>query len=110
MKEPGGREGEPVRGDRARVRPRPGRSAARPTDGNGQGAFGRDAAGQGADDERSPQLGVRRARLVRRSDERDAAARAALRVLYRDFLAGGGLDIAAASRCPRRSPQESEDR
>ncbi|MGH3995317.1 MAG: hypothetical protein ACRDSN_22980 [Pseudonocardiaceae bacterium] len=52
----------------------------------------------------SPRLGVRPARLVRRSADREAQVRAALRVLYRDFLAGCALDIAGASRSPGRSP------
>jgi hypothetical protein len=109
VKEPKEQGEKPVRADRAHLRPRRGRSTARPTDDTGQGAFGRDVAGHRADDG-SPQLGVRQARLVRRSAERERKARAALRVLYRDFLAGGGLDIAAGSRCPRRSPHKSEDR
>lgn len=48
----------------------------------------------------SGRLGVRPARLVRRSSEDGARAQAALRVLYRDFLTAGGLDIARASRSP----------
>lgn len=39
--------------------------------------------------------------------KRRAQARLALRVLYGDFLAGGGLDIVRASRCPEAPPTES---
>lgn len=110
VKEPKKRAGKPDSGARAYVRPRRGRSTPRPTDDTRQGASGGDMAGHRADDESSSQLGVQRARLVRRSAERDRKARAALRVLYRDFLAGGGLDIARATRCPRRLPHQREDR
>ena len=48
-------------------------------------------------------LGVRRARLVRRSDDQMAELEGALRVLYRDYLAAGGLDSLRASRCRGRS-------
>lgn len=41
--------------------------------------------------------------------ERRAQARLALRVLYGDFLAGGGLDIVRASRCPEEPATEEAD-
>ncbi len=41
--------------------------------------------------------------------ERRAQARGALRVLYGDFLAGGGLDIVRASRCPGEPPIQEAD-
>jgi len=41
--------------------------------------------------------------------ERRGRARLALRVLYGDFLAGGGLDIVRASRCPSAPPIEEAD-
>jgi hypothetical protein len=71
--------------------------------GGGRGASAADGTG-------SRRLGVRPARLAHRSAERHRAAVAALRVLYRDFLAGGGLDITGASRCPGRWPPEDQDR
>lgn len=40
--------------------------------------------------------------------ERRAQARLALRVLYGDFLAGGGLDIVRAARCPEAPTEEPE--
>jgi hypothetical protein len=52
-------------------------------------------------------LGLQPVRLVKRDSEHDASARAALRILYRDFLAAGELDIARASRCPGCSPKLS---
>lgn len=51
---------------------------------------------------RSDRLGVRPARLVRRSGEQDDRLHGTLRVLYRDYLAGGGLDCLRASRCHPR--------
>jgi len=41
--------------------------------------------------------------------KRRAQARLALRVLYGDFLAGGGLDIVRASRCPEEPATEEAD-
>lgn len=51
---------------------------------------------------RSDRLGVRPARLVRRSGEQNDRLHGTLRVLYRDYLAGGGLDCLRASRCHPR--------
>jgi len=47
--------------------------------------------------------------MVPLTAERRAQARGALRVLYGDFLAGGGLDIVRASRCPEAPPTEGAD-
>lgn len=105
---------QPVK-DRAHERPRRGRAAPRATDDTGQPASGREGGGQRASagsGTRPAGVGLRPVRRVRRSPERDAAARAALRVLYRDFLADGGVDFVRASRCPPRSPNrrpEDED-
>lgn len=57
-----------------------------------------------------PRLGVRPARLVRRSGEQDDQLHGALRVLYRDYLAGGGLDCLRASRCHPRPPKPGTPR
>ncbi len=58
---------------------------------------------------RAERLGVRRARLVRRSEEQSAELSSTLRVLYRDYLAGGGLDSLRASSC-HRHPSEPRKR
>jgi hypothetical protein len=50
----------------------------------------------------SEPLGVRRARLVRRGEARTEELRGALRTLYRDYLAAGGLDSVRESRSHRR--------
>ena len=55
-------------------------------------------------------LGVRPARLVRRSGEQEERLHGALRVLYRDYLAGGGLDSLRASRCHRRPAKQGKPR
>ncbi len=47
----------------------------------------------------SGRLGVRPARLVRRGNANAAELEGALRVLYRDYLAGGGLDFVRARSC-----------
>lgn len=59
---------------------------------------------------RPNRLGVRPARLVRRSGEQDDRLHGALRVLYRDYLAGGGLDCLRASRCHPRPPKPGKPR
>jgi hypothetical protein len=59
---------------------------------------------------RSDRLGVRPAQLVRRSDEQDDRLHGTLRVLYRDYLAGGGLDCLRASRCHPRPPKPGKPR
>lgn len=46
-------------------------------------------------------LGVRPARVVARTPEREQALQAALTVLYRDFFEGGGLDELRAQRAAR---------
>jgi hypothetical protein len=102
--------------DSARERPRRGLAAPWATDDTRPPASGREGGGHRASAGsglRPAVIGLRPARLVRRSPEREAAARAALRILYRDFLAGGGLDIARASRCPgasRKSKRRAKDR
>jgi hypothetical protein len=58
----------------------------------------------------SEPLGVRKAKLVRRGEERTEELRGALRTLYRDYLAARGLDSVReslshrhpAKRKPRR--------
>lgn len=70
----------------------------------------------GAGRERRPQrakapdsrerLVVHAAETVPFTDERRAQARLALRVLYADFLAGGGLDSVRASRCPEAPTED----
>lgn len=102
--------------DSAHERPRRGLSTPQATDDTRPPESGREGGGRRASagaDRGSAELGVRPARLVRRSPKRDAEARAALRVLFRDFLAGGGLDFLRTSRCPDTSPNptdRSEDR
>jgi hypothetical protein len=59
---------------------------------------------------RSDRLGVRPARLVRRSGEQNDRLPGALRALYRDYLAGGGLDCLRASRCHPRPPKPGKPR
>ncbi len=54
-------------------------------------------------EEKPGRLGVRPAKLIRRSGEQASELRGALRVLYRDYLAGGGLDSLRASRCCGRT-------
>jgi hypothetical protein len=51
-------------------------------------------------------LGVRKARLVRRGEGRTEELRGALRTLYRDYLAAGGLDSVPESRSHRRSARK----
>jgi hypothetical protein len=66
---------------------------------------------QGAGHSEAPErLGVRPARLVRRSGEQEERLHGALRVLYRDYLVGGGLDSLRASRCHRRSRKPAKPR
>lgn len=55
-------------------------------------------------------LGVRPARLARRSGEQADRLHGALRVLYRDYLAGGGLDSLRASRCHPRPTRQGKPR
>lgn len=59
---------------------------------------------------RPDRLGVRPARLVRRSDEQDDRLHGALRVLYRDYLAAGGLDSLRASSCHGRRTRPGKPR
>lgn len=61
-------------------------------------------------DECPARLGVRPARLVRRSGEQAAELHGALRTLYRDYLAAGGLDSLRASRCRGRSRTQVKPR
>lgn len=58
----------------------------------------------------SDHLGVRPARLIRRSDEQTDQLHGALRVLYRDYLAAGALDSLRASRCHPRPRKPSKPR
>jgi hypothetical protein len=55
-------------------------------------------------------LGVRPARLVPASEETWAQARRALTVLYRDFLAGGGLDVLTDRRSHARPANDAQER
>jgi hypothetical protein len=55
-------------------------------------------------------LGVRPARLARRSGEQAERLHGALRVLYRDYLTGGGLDSLRASSCHRHSSEPRKRR
>lgn len=98
-------------GGRAHVRPRRGRAHQSPTKGTTQAGGGRDNGAyrpSGASEAGSATVEVRPARVVARSPEREAQARAALRVLFRDYLARGGLDFARASRCPESPPGPSD--
>lgn len=61
-------------------------------------------------DECPDRLGVRPARLVRRSGEQAAELHGALRTLYRDYLAAGGLDSLRASRCRGRPRKQAKRR
>ncbi len=75
------------------------------------GAARRRSRDQGASHLEAPQrLGVRPARLVRRGGEQADRLHGALRVLYRDYLAGGGLDSLRASRCHRRPAKPAKPR
>jgi hypothetical protein len=58
----------------------------------------------------SEPLGVHKARLVRRGEVRTEELRGALRTLYRDYLAGGGLDSVRESRSHRRSAKRKPRR
>lgn len=98
-------------GGRAHVRPRRGLARQSPTKATTQAGGGRDNGAyrpSGASEAGSATVEVRPARVVARSPEREAQARAALRVLFRDYLARGGLDFARASRCPE-SPSGPSD-
>jgi hypothetical protein len=55
-------------------------------------------------------LGVRKARLVRRGEERTEELRGALRALYRDYLVAGGLDSVRESRSHRQSAKRKPRR
>jgi hypothetical protein len=55
-------------------------------------------------------LVVEPARLVPGEAERWLEARRALRVLYRDFLAGGGLDLLADRRSDARPVKDARQR
>lgn len=56
-------------------------------------------------DDRTDRLGVRPARLARRSGDKTTELHGALRVLYRDYLAAGGLDSLRARRSHGRPPK-----
>jgi hypothetical protein len=64
----------------------------------------------GSHSEPPNRLGIRPARLVRRNGEHANQLHGALRVLYRDYLSGGGLDSLRASRCHQRSPKPGKPR
>jgi hypothetical protein len=55
-------------------------------------------------------LGVRPAIVVPAGKETWSEARRALTVLYRDFLAGGGLDVLADRRSHARPAHDAEER
>lgn len=55
-------------------------------------------------------LGVRPARLVRRSGKQADQLHGTLRVLYRDYLASGGLDSMRASSCHGRPTRPTKPR
>jgi len=93
---------------KGRADPRRGRSALIAV---ASGLPRRRGGDQGAGHSEAPErLGVRPARLVRRSGEQADQLHGALRVLYRDYLAGGGLDSLRASRCHRRSRKPGKPR
>lgn len=64
---------------------------------------------RGSGSERTGRLDVRPAQIVRRSNEQAETLHNALRVLYRDYIAAGGLDLLRESRRREHEPGQAKE-